>query len=164
MHAPPRAEVDRSGAVTAPPALEPRDEESAPGDVASELRIAVARAALSSGDAPGTDSAIAPRPAQSTRLLDTALDRSGSRLRVYATRLPIAAVRGDVARGIAASGYHVADLSDDADTSAFQRGQSFVVVRYSAREDRTLVSIVELGFRNSGAPPSAVGNEPMGSR
>lgn len=127
------------------PVADPQGE----ADLVAELRIAVTRAALATGDAPGTDSANVPRPARSTRLLDTTLDRTGSRLRLYSTEEGFDSVRTAVLRGIVENGFTRAAASDDPGTASYQRGGDFVVVRFSQRESRTIVSVVELGFRTT---------------
>lgn len=118
-----------------------------------ELRFAVTRAALlpTNADAPGTDSPIAGRPSEATRLLDTAVDANGSRLRVYATPAPASALEPALARAIVGRGF-ARTPGVDPSTVTFARAHDFVILRFATREERTIVSIVELGFRSAGDP------------
>ncbi len=133
----------------------------AEADLGAELRIAVTRAALATGDAPGTDSPNVPRPSKATRLLDTTLDRTGTRLRIYSTEVAIDEVRAEVLRGIASNGFTRAAASDDPGTASYQRGSDFVVVRFSQRESRSVISVMELGFRTTADSPSRTDKGPF---
>jgi len=151
LHAP----APTTAVAVAPPASpaadvgDPVADPQAEAELGAELRVAVTRAALATGDAPGTDSANVPRPARATRLLDTTLDRTGSHLRIYSTEAGFDEIRTEVLRGIVAHGFTRAAASDDPGTASYQRGSDFVVVRFSQRESRTIVSVVELGFRTT---------------
>ena len=118
-------------------------------DVTSELQIMVARASLTTGDAPGTDSTWAPRPAQSTRLLDAPLTKNGSRIRVYSTTRELDDVMGEVDRGLRNSGFSRQDSSADPHTSTYHQGLRYIVARFSLNEDRVLVSLMEVELRTA---------------
>lgn len=143
------------------------DEPEAPSaDVAQEIRIAVANAALATGDAPGTDSRIAPRPKRSTRLLDGPLDARGSRVRIYSTPADAGEVLAELARGIEASGFVKSAADDEPGTLSYRRGDDFVVARATTIEPkdghesrRTVLSIVEFGFTRARAASRPEGEE-----
>jgi hypothetical protein len=118
-----------------------------------ELRFDVARAAVLpvNVDAPGTDSSVAGRPLEATRLLDTAVDAAGSRLRIYATPAAAASVEPALSRAILGRGFARMSTVDPA-TVTFARGNDFVVLRFARRDERTIVSVIELGFRSVGDP------------
>ncbi|MDB4940623.1 MAG: hypothetical protein JWP97_157 [Labilithrix sp.] len=120
-----------------------------PGDVSTELQIMVAGAALTDGDAPGTDSSVLPRPLGSTRLIDAPLGVSGSRIRVYATTQAAAEVMAETARNARARGLVDTRLSGDPYTWTYARGRTHVVARFSLREDRVLVSLIETELRTA---------------
>ena len=119
-----------------------------------ELSAGLTAAALAplGSDAPGTDSALAGRPAGATRLLDTSLDAQGSRLRVYRASASQAALEPALSRALAGQGF-ARRSSVDPQTVAFTRHHDHVVLRFARRGDRTIVCIVELGFRVAGEDP-----------
>lgn len=122
-----------------------------PPEIPEELQMRIAAALVPEGDAPGTDSKVVPRPTGATRLLDSSLDANGSRIRVYSTKQPMDAVVAELTRGAVASGFAARDVKVDPGTAVFGRGDEYVVLRFSTREDRVLVSIVEFGFRRASA-------------
>ncbi|HSO31431.1 MAG TPA: hypothetical protein VLT33_02915 [Labilithrix sp.] len=117
---------------------------AAGGELSSDL--ALAALAPIGADAPGTDSPVAGRPGGATRLLDTALDAQGSRLRVYAASASQESLEPALARAVVGQGF-ARTRSVDPATVTFARRNDHVVLRFARRDDRTIVSIVELGFR-----------------
>ena len=115
------------------------------------MRAAVARAAMATGDAPGTDSKIAARPTGSTRIFEGPLDARGSIVRIYTTKTDASVVLGDLVRGLHANGFANSGASDEPGTISMRRANAFVVARATTREGRTILSIVEFGFDSVGA-------------
>lgn len=149
-HAPqaPALPAPPAQAAAAPPPAPPHPPVTVGG---GELSAGLTTAALApiGSDAPGTDSAFAGRPADATRLLDTTVDVQGSRLRVYAANGSQAALEPALAGALAGQGFARTKSVDPA-TVSFTRHHDHVVLRFARRDDRTIVSIVELGFRVAG--------------
>ncbi|MBS2019657.1 MAG: hypothetical protein JST00_42740 [Deltaproteobacteria bacterium] len=125
--------------------------------VAQEIRIAVARAAMADGDAPGTDSKIAGRPANSTRLFEGPLDARGSIVRIYRTETAEGDVLAEVVRHAERSGYAKSGIDHEAGTASLRRGNAFVVARTTRRDHGTILSVVEFGFESVGGPAETQG-------
>jgi hypothetical protein len=127
---------------------------AAEGGGGGELSAGLTAAALAplGSDAPGTDSAIAGRPAGATRLLDTTVDAHGSRLRIYTSSAAQSELEPALGRAIAGQGFARTKGVDPA-TVSFTRHHDHVVLRFARRDDRTIVSIVELGFQVAGEAP-----------
>ena len=116
----------------------------------AELSLSLSRSLLADGDAPGTDSALAGRPAGSTRLLDSALDANGtSRIRIYSSPSSAEAVGAELRGSVIKAGFVEEQVSADPLTTAFRNGHAYLVIKLTRREDRTLVSLTELAFRTS---------------
>ncbi|MBX3193155.1 MAG: hypothetical protein KF819_39590 [Labilithrix sp.] len=98
-----------------------------------------------SGDAPGTDSALAPRPAQSRRTLSASVEGYPAAVRVYESsarrpeieRAMDAALRAKRFRRVAAKDAHVAAYAREDDAQ--------IIVSFGERAERTTVTVVEGG-------------------
>ena len=149
VHHEPRVRAVAPGVATATATTTATASAESPASAAGgELSSDLALAALApiGADAPGTDSPVAGRPGGATRLLDTALDAQGSRLRVYAASASQESLEPALARAVVGQGF-ARTRSVDPATVTFARRNDHVVLRFARRDDRTIVSIVELGFR-----------------
>lgn len=151
-----------SGSATATgsasaPATAPASATATDESVAQEIRIAVARAAMADGDAPGTDSRIAGRPTNSTRLFEGPVDARGSIVRIYRTETAESDVLAEVVRHAERSGYAKSGVDDEAGTASLRRGNAFVVARTTRRDHGTILSVVEFGFESVGGPAETQG-------
>jgi hypothetical protein len=102
------------------------------------------------GDASGSDSDLAPRPRDARRLLTAQVTGAPYAVRVYDTRLSRETYLAETMEAMDRAGWVHVTPPSGGDARGFLRGDGVeVVVTTAPEEDRTLVTIVEMG---RGAP------------
>lgn len=98
------------------------------------------------GDAPGTDSSLAPRPAGSRRTLSASVDGYPAAVRIYESQASRAAIERMYDETLRAKGFTRVDGVRAAAGAAYLRGDNAeIVVSIVESEKRTTVTLVEAG-------------------
>ncbi len=103
------------------------------------------------GDAPGTDSALAPRPAASRRTLSASVDGYPASVRIYESRADRAALEQQYDDSLAARGFRkLASGAAGRGATYLRADQAEVLVSFAESERRTTVTIVEASASPAG--------------
>jgi hypothetical protein len=98
------------------------------------------------GDAPGTDSALAPRPAGSRRTLSASVDGYPAGVRIYESQASRAAIEKMYDETLRAKGFAKVDVKTAHRGAAYLREDNAeVLVSFVESGSRTIVTIVEAG-------------------
>jgi hypothetical protein len=97
-----------------------------------------------SGDAPGSDSTLAPRPAGSRRTLSASVDGYPAAVRIYESRATRAVIEATYDTALGARGFRKVEAKAAPGGAAYLRGDNAeVLVSFVESESRTTVTIVE---------------------
>lgn len=97
-----------------------------------------------SGDAPGSDSALAPRPAGSRRTLSASVDGYPAAVRIYESQSSRATIERSFDETLRAKGFTKVETKSSSRGAAYLRGDNAeIIVSFIESERRTTVTIVE---------------------
>ncbi|MBX3191217.1 MAG: hypothetical protein KF819_29740 [Labilithrix sp.] len=126
------------------------------GDLATELERGGEIDSPPGGDVAGGDSRFIPRLAGTRRVLDAPVDAEGARLRVYSSASSVLTVRGEIEGSLRALGCARGPSDVDPATIAFSCVDhgAIVLARVAAREDRSVLSILEMPLPRWSSSPA----------
>lgn len=96
-----------------------------------------------SGDAPGSDSALAPRPAGSRRTLSASVDGYPAAVRIYESQASRAAIERMYDEALRGKGFRKIDMNDARSAAYLRADNAEIILAFVEGEQRTTVTIVE---------------------